>query len=271
MKQRTAWLVTGTAGTSVVLAFYAVFNSHVGGELVSIVAPRTPTPSGQATFGQNWQAGRGVILDAVGTGEKPGAGPRGPQGELGPAGGPKGDPGQQGPQGDRGPPGPKGEPGPPGPKGEAGVQGPKGESGSQGLKGDAGLQGATGEPGLQGPKGEAGLQGPKGEAGLQGPKGEPGLQGAKGEAGPQGLKGEAGLQGPKGEAGASMGALRVLRGQASNSCAPDVTMISAYCVSSAGEMKSDPFIIPPRGARCVGVLSPAVVITCAKLQQPSGQ
>ena len=64
MKQRTAWLVTGTAGTSVVLAFYAVFNSHVGGELVSIVAPRTPTPSGQATFGQNWQAGRGVILDA---------------------------------------------------------------------------------------------------------------------------------------------------------------------------------------------------------------
>ena len=86
MKQRTAWLVTGTAGTSVVLAFYAVFNSHVGGEIVSIVAPRTPTPSGQATFGQNWQAGRGVILDAVGTGEKPGAGPRGPQGEPGPAG-----------------------------------------------------------------------------------------------------------------------------------------------------------------------------------------
>jgi hypothetical protein len=237
MKQRTAWLVTGIAGTSVVLAFYAVFSSHVGGEIVSIMAPRKPTPSGQATFGQNWQAGRGVILDAVGTGEKPGVGPCGPQGEPGPTGpqGPKGDPGQQGPQGDRGPPGPKGEPGSPGPKGEAGLQGPKGEPGSQGLKGDAGLQGA------------------------------------KGEAGPQGLKGEAGLQGPKGEAGASMSALRVLRGQASNSCAPDETMISAYCVSSAGEMKSDPFIIPPRGARCVGVLSPAVVITCAKLQQPGGQ
>ena len=44
-----------------------------------------------------------------------------------------------------------------------------------------------------------------------------------------------------------------------------------YCVSSAGEMKSDPFIIPPRGARCVGVLNPAVVITCAKLQQPGDQ
>ena len=119
-----------------------------------------------------------------------------------------------------------------------------------------------GDAGLQGPKGEAGPQGPKGEAGLQGPKGDPGLQGPKGEAG---------LQGPKGEAGGSMGALRVLRGKASNACEPDETMVSADCVSSAGEMKSDPFIIPPRGARCVGVLNPAVVITCAKLQQPGDQ
>ncbi|MET0671664.1 MAG: hypothetical protein ABWY66_16860 [Xanthobacteraceae bacterium] len=68
-----------------------------------------------------------------------------------------------------------------------------------------------------------------------------------------------------------MGALRVLRGKASNACEPDETMVSADCVSSAGEMKSDPFIIPPRGARCVGVLNPAVVITCAKLQQPGDQ
>ncbi len=46
-------------------------------------------------------------------------------------------------------------------------------------------------------------------------------------------------------------------------------MISAYCVSSADQMKSDPFIVPPRGARCVGVLNPAVVITCAKLMDGS--
>ena len=71
MKERTAWLVTCVAGTSVVLAFYAVFSSHLGGEIVSIVASRKRTQSVPATFGQNWQAGRGVILNAVSTGEKP--------------------------------------------------------------------------------------------------------------------------------------------------------------------------------------------------------
>ena len=45
MKERTAWLVTCVAGTSVVLAFYAVFSSHLGGEIVSIVASRKPTQS----------------------------------------------------------------------------------------------------------------------------------------------------------------------------------------------------------------------------------
>ena len=140
----------------------------------------------------------------------------------------------------------------------------------RGLKGEAGLQGPKGDAGPPGSQGERGPPGPKGEAGLQGPKGEAGLQGLRGEAGPQGLKGEPGPPGPKGEPGASAGALRVLSGQASNACEPDETMISAYCVSSAGQMKSDPFIVPPRGARCVGVLNPAVVITCAKLQQPSG-
>ena len=270
MKQRTAWLVTGIAGTSVVLAFYAVFSSHLSSEIVSLLASRKQTQSGPATLGQNWTAGKGALIDVVG---EQGGGARAPQGEPGPPGlqGPKGDPGQQGPQGERGPPGPKGEPGLQGPKGEAGLQGPKGEAGLQGPKGEPGPQGLKGEAGLQGPKGEAGLQGLKGEAGLQGLKGEAGLQGPKGEPGPQGLKGEAGLQGPKGEPGTSASALRVLRGQASNSCAPDETMISAYCVSSDSEMKSDPFIIPPRGARCVGVLNPAVVITCAKFQQSGGR
>jgi hypothetical protein len=42
-------------------------------------------------------------------------------------------------------------------------------------------------------------------------------------------------------------------------------MISAYCFSSANEMQSAPFIIPPRGARCVGVFNPTAVVTCATI------
>jgi hypothetical protein len=42
-------------------------------------------------------------------------------------------------------------------------------------------------------------------------------------------------------------------------------MIAAYCVSGASEMQSAPFISPPRSAHCVGMMNPAVVITCAKL------
>ena len=227
-----------------------------------LLAFRKHTQPASATSDRNWKTDA-VAVDAVATGEQRGVGPRGPQGDPGPVGpsGPKGDPGPQGLQGAIGPPGPKGE---------AGPQGPKGEPGPQGLKGEAGLQGPKGDAGPPGSQGERGPPGPKGEAGLQGPKVGAGLQGLRGEAGPQGLKGEPGPPGLKGEPGASAGALRVLSGQASNACEPDETMISAYCVSSAGQMKSDPFIVPPRGARCVGVLNPAVVITCAKLQQPSG-
>jgi hypothetical protein len=43
-------------------------------------------------------------------------------------------------------------------------------------------------------------------------------------------------------------------------------MIAAYCISNATEMQSAPFVAPPRGARCVGIMSPTVVITCAKLR-----
>jgi hypothetical protein len=42
-------------------------------------------------------------------------------------------------------------------------------------------------------------------------------------------------------------------------------MISAYCVSSANEIIAPPVIIPPRGARCMGIMNVKVVITCAKL------
>jgi hypothetical protein len=30
-------------------------------------------------------------------------------------------------------------------------------------------------------------------------------------------------------------------------------------------MQSAPFVTPPRSARCVGIMSPAAVITCARL------
>lgn len=263
MKERTAWLVTCIAGTSVVFAFYAVFSSHLGGDIVPIAGLRTHMPTAPAASNRKWKTDA-LAVDAVATGEQRNAGPQGPKGQSGPQGEP-GPAGPPGPKGEVGPQGPKGEAGLQGLKGEAGPQGPKGEVGPQGLKGEIGLQGPKGEPGPQGPKGEAGPPGSQGERGTPGPKGEAGLQGPKGEAGLQGLKGEPGPPGPKGEPGAPAGGLRVLRGQASNACEPDETMISAYCVSSAGQMKSDPFVVPPRGARCVGVLNPAVVITCAKI------
>ena len=148
-----------------------------------------------------------------------------------------------GPKGDTGPRGPQGEPGPPGP---SGPQGPKGEQGVQGIKGDPGPQGPQGDPGSPGPQGEPGPAGPQGQPG---PPGQPGPEGPKGEPGAPGL------------------ALRVLHGAPSNACEPDETMIGAYCINSADEIKSAPIIIPPRGARCVGMLSPAVIVTCARLQQ----
>ncbi|MCX7312962.1 MAG: hypothetical protein NTV56_14855 [Alphaproteobacteria bacterium] len=148
--------------------------------------------------------------------------------------------------------GPKGDPG------ERGLRGPQGEAGT------AGSPGPRGEPGPPGPKGDAGAAGPKGEPGAQGPKGEPDAAGAKGDAGPQGPKGDAGTKGEPG--GGSAGtAMRVLRGSAVNTCQPDETMISAYCVSSATEITAPPTIVPPRGAKCSALLNMTVVIVCAKL------
>lgn len=99
--------------------------------------------------------------------------------------------------------------------------------------------------------------------GLPGPKGDPGRPGPRGDVGPPGPKGAPGPQGPKGESASS--SLRVLTGQASNTCADDETLVSAYCISEATEISAPPFIIPPRAARCVGVLKPTVVMVCAKL------
>jgi hypothetical protein len=112
--------------------------------------------------------------------------------------------------------------------------------------------------------GSAVASGVRGETeGLPGPKGDPGAPGPRGEAGPPGPKGVPGPQGPKGESTSS--SLRVLTGQASNTCADGETLVSAYCISEATEISAPPFIIPPRAARCVGVLKPTVVMVCAKL------
>jgi hypothetical protein len=112
--------------------------------------------------------------------------------------------------------------------------------------------------------GPAGDPGPPGQPGPAGPRGEPGAQGPAGKEGPQGPTGKEGPQGPKGEPGTPSNPLRMVRGQPLASCSHDETMISAYCISSATEMQSAPFIIPPRGARCVGISNPTVVLTCAK-------
>jgi len=249
MKLWASWLLTLVGCAAVGAAFYAALGNDAPDKVGAMVgALRSPATSRMhATVGQN----SGV--------QKIEPEPR-PIERI------KGDPG------DRGPPGPRGEPGPPGvaglpgaqgPKGEAGMpgaigeRGPKGDPGVRGAKGDAGVPGRAGEPGTAGQRGEPVPRGAKGEAGLQGPKGDPGAQGPQGEPGPPG---------PKGEPGGGIGpSLRVLRDRASNSCQPDETMISAYCVSSADEIVSAPIIMPPRGARCLGILNPKVVITCAKL------
>ncbi len=155
--------------------------------------------------------------------------------------GPQGQQGAQGPQGAKGAPGPQGERGPPGPKGDPG---PAGDPGPQGVIG------------LRGPAGAAGAPGPKGPPGPPGPQGAPGIRGAQG---PQGPKGE---QGPPAKAGV---ALRVLTGKASNSCAPDETLIAAYC-SNPERIIQEPQILPPRTAECTGGDPKTVVVmTCAKL------
>jgi hypothetical protein len=135
-------------------------------------------------------------------------------------------------------------------------------------------QASAGTPGVPGPKGDPGGRGPpgpKGDAGPPGPKGEPGPPGAKGEPGPPGPKGDAAAkdqpnaQGSKAPPTGQGPSLRVLTGRAANACQADETMIGAYCMSSATEITSAPIIIPPRGARCLGILNATVVITCAKL------
>lgn len=85
-------------------------------------------------------------------------GPRGYQGEPGPAGeqGPQGEPGEQGPAGATGPVGPPGETGPAGPTGATGATG---ATGPKGDKGDTGEQGEAGPQGETGPKGEPGEPG----------------------------------------------------------------------------------------------------------------
>jgi len=272
MRPWVSWLVTVAGGIAVVLAFYAVLPGEIRDDIGAIIAEplyRTGL-TGRATVGQNAQGGSPVATGSPA--------PQGAAGERG-APGAKGEAGVSGPKGEAGPPGPKGDIGAPGAKGEAGPPGAKGEAGPPGSKGERGapgLAGPAGPPGPPGPSGPPAPPGAKGEAGLQGPQGPPGPQGSQGPAGPAGPPGP---PGPKGEAAVpgsqditgSVGAtgghaqsLRIVTGQPSSSCRADETMIGVYCTSSATEIKSAPIIIPPRGARCLGILNATVVITCAK-------
>jgi len=249
MRLWASWLLTLAGCAAAGGAFYVALGNGASDQIEALVGALRSTPQDvTGTVGQNSHvqkiAPRNIEVIKGDPGDR---GPPGPRGEPGP-------PGIQGAKGEPGAQGAKGEPGVQGAKGEAGLQGPKGDAGSQGRRGETG---ASGEPGARGAKGEPGPAGPKGEAGAQGAKGEPGIPGEKGATGPPG---------PKGEPGNGPGlALRILRGSVSNACQPDETMISAYCVSNANEIISPPIIIPPRGARCLGVLNPTVVITCAKL------
>jgi hypothetical protein len=268
MRLWASWLIT-LAGTALFVA--AVVTVLPDSSRVAVEGALSNLgfkESGPTSVGQGWRPGRfgsEAPAPVVQRGEpgpqgEPGArGERGSQGEAGPTG-PRGEVGPTGPQGLAGLPGPKGDAGLPGPKGDAGTAGP---AGPQGMTGPAGPKGETGPAGA---KGEAGLAGPKGDIGPAGPKGDAGLTGPKGDTGPEGPKGEAGPPGPKGEGGSGSGpALRVLRGTPSNTCEPDETLISAYCVSKADEITAPPAIVPPRGAKCSAVLHMTVVITCAKL------
>lgn len=243
MRLWAAWLLTVTGCVVVGVAFYAALGNDAPDRIGALVGALSHSRGDvTGTVGQNWRV------------QKSPAEPR-PVERI------KGDPGEPGPPGPPGLPGPTG---PIGPVGPMGLQGPKGDPGARGAKGDTGAPGPKGDSGTQGPRGELGSQGAKGDAGAPGPKGEAGTPGPKGEAGASGERGEPGPPGPKGEPG-GIGTLRVLRGRVANACEADETMISAYCVSSANEITSAPIIIPPRGARCLGVLNPTVVITCVKL------
>ncbi len=116
---------------------------------------------------------------------------------------------------------------------------------------------------FEGPQGQPGAKGAQGAAGPPGPKGAAGPAGAQGAPGPKGEAGPAGPAGPQGPAGKSA-TLRVLGGQASNSCGAGETLIAAYCMGGGAR---GPQVTPPSSASCVGNGNPAarVVITCAKL------
>jgi len=259
VKPSVGWIVSCIASISVIVAVVAVarhdLNQHVDA-LISWSSPSASRPStSSSTIGQRKPdlQSHEVPFDHGGearrwlsTGE---SSPLGPPESL---------------RGEPGPVGPRGGPGPAGDVGRAGPPGPPGLQGPQGLRGEPGPAGPRGDPGPAGDVGRAGPPGPPGLPGLQGLRGEPGPAGPRGDPGPPGDVGQAGPPGPPGLPGPQI-TLRVIRSSPASSCEPDETMISAYCTSSATEIRSEPIIIPPRGARCLGVLKPMVVLTCARL------
>ena len=123
-------------------------------------------------------------------------------GPMGGVPGPKGDQGDPGPAGANGAPGPQGEPGDSGPAGSDGAAGPAGADGDSAYavavaNGFVGTEAAW-LASLVGPKGDTGDAGPKGDTGLQGIQG---IQGIQGEPGPKGDTGDTGPPGPAGADG----------------------------------------------------------------------
>lgn len=126
-------------------------------------------------------------------------------GPMGGVPGPKGDQGDPGPAGANGAPGPQGEPGDSGPAGSDGAAGPAGADGDSAYavavaNGFVGSEAAW-LASLVGPKGDTGDAGPKGDTGDTGQQGIQGIQGIQGEPGPNGDTGDTGPPGPAGADG----------------------------------------------------------------------
>jgi hypothetical protein len=229
LKPWIGWFISGLATTCVALVLLAIINRDLDVYVAELTHARPgaalASRGSNGTIGQSSSDNKPRLQGAVSYGAR----------------------GEPGPTGQPGPAGPRGEPGPPGPPGPIGALGPRGPSGAVG------------------PAGAPGPPGPVGPPGPQGPQGGPGPQGPRGDDGAPGAPSKSELSGPHRDLGATSSMLRVIRGSPRIFCEPDETMISAYCTSFADEIKSDPIIVPPRGARCLGALNPTAVVTCAKL------
>ena len=85
------------------------------------------------------------------------------------------------------------------------------------------------------------------------------MRGETGATGPAGPQGPRGLAGPAGPPGPSLD-LRVLVGEAKESCDASEVMISAYCADGTGSLH----IVGTAGASCDGDPAAKAVVVCAR-------